>query len=310
MVRRPYISSRQKWAKAAANKKPNPAITYYSHQHIVELIVLLSDPTTRALFRLVCKPLRDCVERLSVLPSGILFEAEGDNTPCNLATAEKLPVFSPTTFEWEGKEAQMEVMRRTPRVTIGGGATIDYIEELLSALPQTPPVTITHNGTGPALDMTVPAPLYLDVDALIRCQCSHNNPGAFFRHAATHLTVHFTLPALLGNQAGSSCSLLRGLWSPTIQVLQLCFESPDWPFETLIPAIFPNPIVNDFLYIKFHFAWWAGYNVVETGDNLRSFLASYFGICIQRVAEVIAVRPFPNLPTVTCAHLPERPYSR
>lgn len=310
MVRRPYVSPRREWSKVSANKKSSPQVTYNTHPHIVELIALFSDPSTRALFRLVCRSLRDYVDVRSVLPGGVLFEWHGNGTPCNLETTEKLPVFSPTTFEWDGKDAQIDVISRAPRVTIGGGTTIPYIEELLSYLPEHSPVTITHDGTGPPLNMDMLAPLYLDVDAVVRCQCSRHQPGAVFRHAATHLTVHFTLPALLGNQADSACSLLRGLWSPTIQLLQLCFESPDWPFEALIPSIFPHPIVNSNLHIQFHFAWWPGYNVVETADNLRILLASYFGISLDRVTEVIAVRPFPTMPKVTCAHLPERPYSR
>lgn len=149
----------------------------------------------------------------------------------------------------------------------------------------------------------------LDIDTVIRCQCSRNMPEAVFVHAATHLTVHLTTPLVFGNEGDTACSLLRGLCQPTVQVLQLCFEEPDWPFAALFPALFPEPVVHPNLKIKFHFAWWASYNVIGTAKAVRSLLANHFGIDIRRVQEVISVRPFPTLPKVTCAHSPERPYS-
>lgn len=304
MVGRPYVS----FLTATPPAKKHHGLNYDGYPHIIELIVLFSGWPTQIKCRLVSRDVRNYVDRLSVR-DGILFEHTGKHTPCNPMTGQKLPVFSPTSHEWDVKDLQRDVMRRVPRITLGGGATLPHAEELLAYLPETAPMTIVHDTSGPAFNMAIFAPIYLDIDTVIRCQCSRNMPEAVFVHAATHLTVHLTAPLLFGNEGETACSLLRGLWQPTVQVLQLCFEEPDWPFAALIPALFPEPVVHPNLKIRFHFAWWAAYNVIETTKAVRSLLANHFGIDIRRVEEVITVRPFPTLPKVTCAHSPERPYS-
>lgn len=307
MVRRPYISPRRSWKRLLPKR---PLLTYDGHPHIIEGIAGYSDRATQLAFRRTCAALRRYVDRLSVA-DGILFEWAEGGTPCSLE-GRRLAVLAPVpAAAGRARKTQLDAMRRAPRVVLGGGATVSHLEELLAAMRDDSPMSIVHDGTGPPLNLTVLAPRYLDVDAVVRCQCSRFAPQATFRHAATHLTVHLTLPPPIGGEMRSACSLIRGLWSPTVQLLQLCFEAPDWPFEILIPCLFPEPlVVHPHLEIRFHFAWWVSFDVVAKTRALRRILARHFRIPLKRVQEVISVRPFPTMRKVTCAHTPERPYSR
>lgn len=313
MVRRPYIS----WPRRGRLRRSDPvartvtpvsvtSLSYAGYPHIIESIILHSDANTQTTFRRTCTSLRQFVDRHKA-QGGILFEYLGDGGARSMRGGFKLPVFHPAS----SKKRQLDVMARCPRVMVAGGSPIPYFEELLAAVPDGCPVSIMHDGTGPPLNLAVLAPLYLDIDALVRCRCSRAAPEAVFSHAATHLTVHLTLPAAFGNEGASGCSILRGLWSPTVQRLQLCFEMPDWPFEHIIACLFPQPLaVHPDLRVSFHFAWWVSYGLVAKARALRRLLAGHFQIPVERVNEVNAVRPFPTMPRVTCAHTPERPYSR